>query len=77
MAGFTYMCGACKHKFDVNVVWSDYDNKTTFPCHECGNEMTTRVYKPVRIIYKGSGFTGAAKENRPYGYGKRAPSKVP
>ena len=53
MPVYTYHCEACGVTFDQRLGFRD-----THPtsCPKCGAEALHRVYKPVGIVFKGSGF---------------------
>ena len=50
---YTYHCECCDHEFDKKQGFSD-QNLTL--CPNCSEECLRRVYKPARIVFKGSGF---------------------
>jgi len=50
---YTYHCDSCDHEFDKKQHFSD-ENLTQ--CPECHEGRLRRVYKPARIVFKGSGF---------------------
>ncbi len=49
---YTYRCTKCGHEFDVTQKVNDEHIKK---CELCGKEVK-RVFHPVGIIFKGSGF---------------------
>ncbi len=53
MPVYTYRCEACGLTFDQRLGFND-PHPTR--CPECGAEALHRVYKPVGIVFKGSGF---------------------
>ena len=53
MPNYTYQCEKCHHQFDIHQDFSE-DSLTT--CPECGKEALLKVYRPARIMFKGSGF---------------------
>lgn len=53
MPVYTYRCDACGLVFDQRLGFNDPQPTR---CPECGAEALHRVYKPVGIIFKGSGF---------------------
>ena len=53
MPVYTYRCEACGFVFDQRLGFHD-PHPTR--CPECGAEALHRVYKPVGIVFKGSGF---------------------
>lgn len=50
---YTYRCENCGVQFDRRQKFSD-DPLTT--CPECETETLHKVYQPVGILFKGSGF---------------------
>lgn len=59
MPVYTYRCENCGIQFDRKQKFSD-DPLTV--CPECGTETLRKVYLPVGIVFKGSGFY--ATDNR-------------
>ena len=53
MPVYTYRCEECGVVFDVHLGYNDPQPEV---CPECGAHALRRVYKPVGIIFKGSGF---------------------
>jgi len=53
MPVYTYHCEACGLTFDQRLRFNDPQPAR---CPECGAEALHRVYKPVGIVFKGSGF---------------------
>jgi putative FmdB family regulatory protein len=58
MPTYEYACTSCQRRFDVVQSFSD-DPLTT--CEECGGALK-RVFHPVGVVLKGSGFY--ATDNR-------------
>ena len=56
---YTYRCENCGHKFDRRQNFRDNPLKQ---CPECHKHALLKVYKPARIMFKGSGFY--ATDNR-------------
>jgi putative FmdB family regulatory protein len=50
---YTYRCESCGVQFDRTQKFSD--NPLTL-CPECGKKSLHKVYTPVGIVFKGSGF---------------------
>jgi len=50
---YTYRCDNCGVQFDRRQKFND-DPLTT--CPECGTDTLRKVYLPVGIVFKGSGF---------------------
>ncbi|HHY88764.1 MAG TPA: zinc ribbon domain-containing protein [Chloroflexi bacterium] len=66
MPVYTYRCQNCGVQFDRTQKFSDEPLRW---CPECGKESLRKVYTPVGIIFKGSGFY--ATDNRsPSGAGR-------
>jgi len=81
MPVYTYRCDACGFTFDKRLGFSDVPPAR---CPECGAEALHRVYKPVGIVFKGSGFyatdhrspSGTKSNGKPNGDGKETASKA-
>ena len=56
---YTYRCESCGVQFDRRQKFSDEPLKI---CPECQTETLRKVYLPVGIVFKGSGFY--ATDNR-------------
>lgn len=59
MPVYTYRCDNCGVQFDQK---EGYNDPTMTQCPECEEESLHRVYRPVGIVFKGSGFY--ATDNR-------------
>ena len=59
MPVYTYRCDNCGIQFDEKEGFND---PTKTICPECEEESLHRVYRPVGIVFKGSGFY--ATDNR-------------
>ncbi len=59
MPVYTYRCENCGIQFDQK---QSYDDPTMTVCPECEEDALHRVYRPVGIVFKGSGFY--ATDNR-------------
>ena len=59
MPVYTYRCENCGVQFDQKEGFND---PTMVVCPECEEESLHRVYRPVGIVFKGSGFY--ATDNR-------------
>jgi putative FmdB family regulatory protein len=53
MPVYVYHCAKCGYQFEQQQKFSDNPLKK---CPECENNSLHKVYTPVGIIYKGSGF---------------------
>ncbi len=76
MPVYTYRCDVCGFTFDQRLGFNDPQPAR---CPECGAEALHRVYKPVGIVFKGSGFY-ATDHRSPSGTksnGKSAESQAP
>lgn len=56
---YTYRCDNCGVQFDQSQKFSD---PSLTRCPECGKKTLHKVYTPVGIVFKGSGFY--ATDNR-------------
>lgn len=50
---YTYRCESCGVQFEVTQKFSD---APLTRCPECGKKTLRKVYQPVGIVFKGSGF---------------------
>ncbi len=50
---YTYRCENCGVQFDQTQKFSD---PPLSKCPECGKKTLKKVYQPVGIVFKGSGF---------------------
>lgn len=50
---YTYRCANCGVQFDKTQKFSDQPLQW---CPECGKKALNKVYQPVGIVFKGSGF---------------------
>lgn len=53
MPVYTYRCENCGVQFDKQQSFSD---QPLTRCPECGKKTLKKVYQPVGIVFKGSGF---------------------
>ena len=53
MPTYAYACSACEHAFDIQQSFSD-DALTV--CPQCERESLRKVFSPVGVVFKGSGF---------------------
>ena len=53
MPVYVYHCDECDFQFEQQQKFSDKPLKR---CPECGKNSLHKVYTPVGVIYKGSGF---------------------
>ncbi|HTX90118.1 MAG TPA: zinc ribbon domain-containing protein [Anaerolineales bacterium] len=53
MPVYTYRCDNCGVQFDKQQSFSD---ATLVRCPECGKKTLKKVFQPVGIVFKGSGF---------------------
>jgi putative FmdB family regulatory protein len=50
---YEYRCKSCAHQFDIQQSFSD-DSLTV--CPGCGQAELRKVFQPVGVAFKGSGF---------------------
>jgi len=80
MPVYVYHCDHCGFQFEQQQKFSDNPMKK---CPECGKNSLHKVYTPVGIIYKGSGFystdhrssSGSVSSNKPKAETKEADKK--
>jgi putative FmdB family regulatory protein len=53
MPVYTYRCSNCGVEFDHQ---QKFNEKNLTRCPECGKKKLNRVYRPVGVVFKGSGF---------------------
>lgn len=53
MPTYAYACSACEHAFDVRQSFSDAPLTT---CPRCERETLRKLFSPVGVVFKGSGF---------------------
>jgi putative FmdB family regulatory protein len=53
MPVYTYECTNCGVRFDRQ---QKYNERNLTRCPECGKNEIHRVYRPVGVVFKGSGF---------------------
>jgi putative FmdB family regulatory protein len=53
MPVYTYHCSNCGVQFDQQQKFSD---ASLVRCPECGKKTLHKVYSPVGVVFKGSGF---------------------
>jgi len=53
MPVYTYRCNSCGVQFEKQQTFSD---QSLIRCPECGKRALKKVYLPVGIVFKGSGF---------------------
>ena len=53
MPVYTYRCESCGVRFEKSQKFSD---QPLVRCPECGKKSLRKVYTPVGIVFKGSGF---------------------
>jgi len=68
MPVYTYRCENCGIRFEETQKFSD---PSLTRCPECGKKTLRKVYLPVGIVFKGSGFY-ATDHRSPSGGGKFA-----
>jgi putative FmdB family regulatory protein len=50
---YAYACSACEHAFDVRQSISDLPLTT---CPQCERDTLRKLFSPVGVVFKGSGF---------------------
>ncbi|MBN1265529.1 MAG: zinc ribbon domain-containing protein [Anaerolineales bacterium] len=50
---YTYRCSHCGVQFDIRQSFQD---ESLSVCPECGETALNKVFQPVGIVFKGSGF---------------------
>ncbi len=50
---YTYRCDSCGVQFDIHQSFTD---QTLTRCPECSKKALRKVFLPVGIVFKGSGF---------------------
>lgn len=68
---YTYRCRNCGVQFDEQQKFSD---PPLTRCPECSKKALYKVYQPVGIVFKGSGFY-ATDHRSPSGQGRASSSK--
>ncbi len=68
---YTYRCENCGVQFERRQKFSD---TPLTQCPECNNKALRKVYLPVGIVFKGSGFYST--DNRPTSGTKREQKKT-
>ncbi len=53
MPVYTYRCSNCGVQFDKQQSFTD---QSLLRCPECGKKALKKVFQPVGIVFKGSGF---------------------
>ena len=53
MPVYTYQCESCGVRFDR---YQKFTDQALTWCPECGKKALRKVYSPVGIVFKGSGF---------------------
>ena len=80
MPVYTYRCESCGVQFERSQKFTD---SPLVRCPECGKKSLRKVYTPVGIVFKGSGFystdhrspSGAARFSKDQAESKAAESK--
>ena len=76
MPVYVYHCGNCDFEFEQQQKFTDKPLKN---CPECGLPTLHKVYSPVGVIYKGSGFYStdhrSSSSNLSYNKGKKEEKK--
>lgn len=76
MPVYVYHCGNCDFEFEQQQKFTDKPLKN---CPECGQSTLHKVYTPVGVIYKGSGYYStdhrSGSSSLAYSKGKKDESK--
>jgi putative FmdB family regulatory protein len=72
MPVYTYRCTNCGIQFDQQQSFSD---EPLIRCPECGKKTLKKVYQPVGIVFKGSGFY-ATDHHSPSGQSPKKDERV-
>jgi len=59
---FDFRCLSCDTTFEVEA---PFGTKPQPSCPECGHEQCKRVFSPVGVVFKGSGFHNTDYKPRP------------
>lgn len=57
---YDYRCGDCLNEFEVEVITTsklEGRRKVSPKCPYCESKNVNKLIRPVRVIYKASGFT--------------------
>jgi putative FmdB family regulatory protein len=81
MPVYTYRCENCGVQFDKTQKFTD---QSLTRCPECGKKSLRKVYQPVGIVFKGSGFystdhrspSGANRPNTSHAEDKDKPAET-
>jgi putative FmdB family regulatory protein len=65
MPVYTYRCENCGVQFDQTQKFAD---QPLTRCPECGKKALRKVYQPVGIVFKGSGFYATDHRSPSGGY---------
>lgn len=53
MPVYTFKCNSCEYEYDLRQGFNEADPTT---CPNCKKASLHRVYKPIPVVFKGSGF---------------------
>ena len=73
MPVYTYRCTNCGVQFDQQQSFSD---QPLTRCPECGKKTLKKVYQPVGIVFKGSGFYQTDYRSESYKSGEKKESEA-
>jgi putative FmdB family regulatory protein len=68
---YTYRCENCGVQFEKQ---QSFDDQALVRCPDCGKKTLKKVYQPVGIVFKGSGFY-ATDHHSPSGQSKSKAEK--
>lgn len=72
MPTYTYQCDNCGVRFDRHQKFTE---KPLTKCPECSEETLRKIYTPVGIVFKGSGFYATDHRSPSGGSRKNGSSK--
>jgi putative FmdB family regulatory protein len=71
MPVYTYRCESCDIQFDR---FQKFSEQALTRCPECGKKTLRKVFQPVGIVFKGSGFY-STDHRSPSGQGRTGTTK--
>jgi len=71
MPAYTYRCDNCGMQFEQRQKFTD---PPLIRCPECGKKALKKVYVPVGVVFKGSGFY-ATDHHSPSGRSQSSPNE--
>ena len=74
MPVYLYQCGNCGIQFEKQ---QKFEDQPLTRCPECGKKALKKVYQPVGIVFKGSGFYITDYRKPSYTEGAKKDSSTP